>query len=72
MKIMSNKNNLTVSECDTGHYPNSTFDCIPSPIGTYKSSVGSSTCTHCSQGLTTNTTGQTSVDACGRLRENII
>ena len=73
MKIMGNRNkHLTVSECDTGHYPNSAFDCIPCPIGTYKPSVGSSTCTHCSEGLTTNTTGQTSVDACGRLRQNKI
>ena len=54
-----------------GHYPSSVFDCIPCPLGKYKPSVGSNICTHCPQGMTTNATGQTSADACGKFKDTI-
>ena len=65
-------NIYSVSECDTGYYPNSSFDCIPCPLGKYKPSVGANICTNCPQGMTTSATGQSSSDACGKLREVIV
>ena len=57
---------------EKGYYPDdelASSPCTQCPVGKYKDSVGSSQCTQCPPYSTTNDKGQTSIDACGKLRQ---